>query len=42
MTSISPINEQPIAKVVEGTLEDYEEVIMAAKEASKQWAMVGY
>lgn len=39
VTSISPINEQPIAKVVEGTLEDYEEVIRASKEASKQWAM---
>lgn len=42
VTSISPINDKPIAKVIEGTVQDYEEVIGASKEASKQWAMVSY
>jgi len=39
ITSVSPINEQPIARVIEGNLEDYEEAVLAAKEASKEWAL---
>lgn len=33
---------QPIAEVVEGSLEDYEEGLKACAEASKMWMQVVY
>lgn len=39
ITSVSPINEQPIAQVIEGNLEDYEDAVLAAKEASREWQL---
>jgi len=38
--SVSPIDEKPIAKVVNGTAEDLEKVITRAGEAFKQWKQV--
>ncbi len=35
--SISPINGQPIAKVVQATQEDYEKVITNAQKAFLEW-----
>ncbi|XP_021716541.1 aldehyde dehydrogenase family 7 member B4 [Chenopodium quinoa] len=37
ISTINPANNQPIAEVVEGSLEDYEEGLKACAEASKMW-----
>lgn len=40
LTSYSPIDGKPIAKVIQATAEDYEIVINEAREAFKTWRMV--
>ncbi|KAJ4836251.1 Aldehyde dehydrogenase 7 member B4, partial [Turnera subulata] len=40
ITTSSPANNQPIAEVVEGSLEDYEEGLQACSEAAKIWIQV--
>ncbi|RKY55014.1 MAG: aldehyde dehydrogenase family protein [Candidatus Neomarinimicrobiota bacterium] len=40
LTSYSPIDGKPIAKVVQATKEDYDLVIRRAQEAFKKWRMV--
>eukprot|EP00794_Sanderia_malayensis_P009783 gene9783-10782_t len=40
MTSYSPATGEPIAKAKQGTIDDYERVAQAAKEASKIWREV--
>ncbi|GLJ12570.1 hypothetical protein SUGI_0193640 [Cryptomeria japonica] len=37
VTSVNPANNQPIATVVEASIEDYEDSIKACGEASKMW-----
>lgn len=37
ISTLNPANNQPIAEVVEGSLEDYEEGMKACAEASKMW-----
>lgn len=39
VTSVSPSNGRPIARVRQGSLEDYNETVKCAKEAWKYWAM---
>lgn len=36
-STVNPVDNQPIAEVVEGSMEDYEEGIQACVEASKMW-----
>jgi len=38
MTSFSPINNEPIARVTQGTVADYQEIVSASQEAWNQWA----
>ncbi|KAL9275631.1 Aldehyde dehydrogenase family 7 member B4-like protein [Drosera capensis] len=40
VTSVNPANNQKIAEVVEGSLEDYEEGMRACAEAAKIWMQV--
>ena len=40
MTSLSPANGQPIARVVTGTVEDYDACVRACEEAWQTWAEV--
>ncbi|KAJ8441128.1 hypothetical protein Cgig2_006957 [Carnegiea gigantea] len=37
ISTVNPANNQPIAEVVEGSMEDYEEGMKACAEASKMW-----
>ncbi|GCB84156.1 hypothetical protein scyTo_0024551, partial [Scyliorhinus torazame] len=38
VTSYCPANNEPIARVRQATLEEYEETVRKAKEAWKIWA----
>jgi len=40
VTSVSPINNEPIARVTQGTLADYEATIVAANEAYQSWVEI--
>ncbi|CAN6478710.1 unnamed protein product [Victoria cruziana] len=40
VTSVNPANNQPIAEVVEASVEDYEESISACVEAAKLWMQI--
>jgi aldehyde dehydrogenase family 7 protein A1 len=40
VTSLSPYNNQPIARVTQGTAEEYEKCVTAARNAWNQWADV--
>ncbi|GAB2220031.1 hypothetical protein Drorol1_Dr00007673 [Drosera rotundifolia] len=40
VSSVNPVNNQTIAEVVEGSLEDYEEGMRACAEAAKIWMQV--
>jgi aldehyde dehydrogenase family 7 protein A1 len=40
VTSYCPANNQPIARVTQGNLQDYEKCITASNEAWKTWADV--
>lgn len=38
VTSVSPINNEPIARVTQGTVDDYHQIVAASKEAWNEWA----
>ncbi|KAF3783717.1 Aldehyde dehydrogenase family 7 member B4 [Nymphaea thermarum] len=40
VTSVNPANNQPIAEVVEASIEDYEESMVACAEAAKLWVQI--